>query len=162
MVISGDTLGGSMARRLIHSIVLVTVALGWLRLYGQRLGLYETAFAVAASALSTIVLLVFVAWHTAGTLARMDEERKSSLEDIRRLDEDLKRSEEQYRLTFENNPVPLWAYDRETLRFLAVNDAACHHYGYSREELLAMRLPDLHSVDDRPSLEERLRSLRDE
>jgi hypothetical protein len=36
----------------------------------------------------------------------------------------------------ENNPQPMWAYDLETLSFLAVNEAAIHHYGYSRDEFL--------------------------
>jgi hypothetical protein len=29
---------------------------------------------------------------------------------------------------FESNPQPMWIYDRETLAFLAVNDAAVEHY----------------------------------
>jgi len=29
-----------------------------------------------------------------------------------------------YRSLFHNNPQPMWVFDRETLRFLAVNDAA--------------------------------------
>ena len=32
----------------------------------------------------------------------------------------------------------MWMFDRETLRFLAVNEAAIRHYGYSRDEFLAM------------------------
>lgn len=48
------------------------------------------------------------------------------------------KTEERYRLLFEANPQPMWVFDRETLRFLAVNDAAVSHYGYSREEFLAM------------------------
>src|ERR1700736_4385204 len=48
-----------------------------------------------------------------------------------------------YRLLFERTPQPMWVYDVETLRFLAVNDAAVGHYGYSREEFLAMTVADL-------------------
>ena len=39
---------------------------------------------------------------------------------------------ESFRFLFDSNPVPVWVFDRETLRFLAVNDAAVEHYGYSR------------------------------
>ena len=49
----------------------------------------------------------------------------------------LQEAAEQYRLLFEGNPNPMWVYDRETLAFLAVNDAAVAHYGYSRDEFLA-------------------------
>jgi len=46
--------------------------------------------------------------------------------------------EARYRELFESNPHPIWVYDRDTLAFLAVNEAAVHHYGYSRQEFLRM------------------------
>jgi PAS domain S-box-containing protein len=60
--------------------------------------------------------------------------------------------ESQYRTLFECNPLPLWVYDVQTLRFLAVNDAACAKYGYTREEFLAMTLPDIRAPEDVPRL----------
>ena len=48
---------------------------------------------------------------------------------------------------FEMNPQPMWIYDLETLRFLAVNHAAVEHYGYSREEFLEMTLKDIRPVE---------------
>src|SRR5438094_8333887 len=33
---------------------------------------------------------------------------------------------------FEKNPLPLWVYDLETLRFLDVNEVARKKYGYTR------------------------------
>jgi PAS domain S-box-containing protein len=48
-----------------------------------------------------------------------------------------------YRQLFENNPQPMWVYAVETLEFLAVNDAAIDHYGYSRQEFLRMTLRDI-------------------
>ena len=37
---------------------------------------------------------------------------------------DLKRREESFRLLFDNNPMPMWVFDIETMQFLGVNDAA--------------------------------------
>ena len=48
-----------------------------------------------------------------------------------------------YRALFEASPLPMWVYDAETLRFLAVNDAAVHHYGWTREEFLGLRITDI-------------------
>jgi PAS domain S-box-containing protein len=45
-----------------------------------------------------------------------------------------------FRILFMNNPQPMWVYDRKGNRFLEVNHAAIHRYGYSRDEFLAMRL----------------------
>ncbi len=39
---------------------------------------------------------------------------------------------------FDSNPQPMFVYDIQTLGFLAVNDAAIGHYGYSREDFLSM------------------------
>ena len=46
------------------------------------------------------------------------------------------------RLYFEHSPLPMWVYDLETLRFRAVNTAAIAHYGYSRDEFLAMSIAE--------------------
>lgn len=61
-------------------------------------------------------------------------------------------SEFRYRQLFEANPHPMWVYDLETLRFLAVNDAAVRHYGYSREEFLRMTIADIRPLEDVPAL----------
>src|SRR5688572_23630313 len=62
-----------------------------------------------------------------------------------------------YRMLFEASPVPTWVYDAETLRFLAVNDAAVRHYGWSREEFLSMAITEIRPADEVQSL---LQSLR--
>lgn len=64
----------------------------------------------------------------------------------------LRDSEERYRLMFESNPLPMWVYDLENLRFLAVNDAAVQHYGYSRSEFLEMTITDIRPPEDVPAL----------
>src|SRR5687768_8241419 len=46
-------------------------------------------------------------------------------------------------ILFERNPQPMWIIDRDTLKFLSVNQAALRHYGYSREEFLALSASDL-------------------
>lgn len=70
----------------------------------------------------------------------------------------LRRSPETYRVFFEKNPNPAWMYHAETLRILAVNDAALRKYGYTREEFLDLRLADLHVDEDVPKLVEHVSS----
>jgi diguanylate cyclase (GGDEF)-like protein/PAS domain S-box-containing protein len=60
-----------------------------------------------------------------------------------------RRREESFRLLFEGNPVPMWVIDRENLRFLAVNEAAVAHYGYSRAQFLSMAVTELRPTEDR-------------
>ncbi|MFZ4289449.1 EAL domain-containing protein, partial [Variovorax sp. HJSM1_2] len=66
--------------------------------------------------------------------------------------ESLAESEARYRELFEANPHPMWVYELETLRFLAVNDAAVAHYGYSRAEFEAMTIRDIRPSADLPQL----------
>jgi PAS domain S-box-containing protein len=57
-------------------------------------------------------------------------------------------SEEKYKFLFENNPIPMWAFDQQTYEFLMVNEAAIRHYGYSREEFLSMTILDILPLED--------------
>jgi diguanylate cyclase (GGDEF)-like protein/PAS domain S-box-containing protein len=50
---------------------------------------------------------------------------------------------DEYRLLFEANPHPLWIFEIETLQFMSVNQAALDLHGYTREEFLGMKLPDI-------------------
>ena len=61
---------------------------------------------------------------------------------------DLEDSEERYRMLFDIHPRPMWVVENKTLRFLAVNQAAVDHYGYSREEFLSMTAEQLRSPED--------------
>lgn len=74
--------------------------------------------------------------------------------------ESLRASEEQYRLLFQSNPIPMWVFDRNSLRFLAVNDAAVRQYGYSETELLAMTIKDIRPPEEIPNLLEDLKLLQ--
>lgn len=62
-------------------------------------------------------------------------------------------SELKYRYLFENNPVPMWIFDKDTLFFLEVNDTAIHNYGYTRDEFLKMTIKDIRPPEDLPMLE---------
>jgi PAS domain S-box-containing protein len=70
----------------------------------------------------------------------------------------LLRSEERYRELFDGGPLPMWVFDVETLRFLEVNAAAIRHYGYSRDEFLAMTIKDIRPAEDVEPLIDMLRN----
>ncbi|HLY62032.1 MAG TPA: PAS domain S-box protein [Terriglobia bacterium] len=67
-----------------------------------------------------------------------------------------RRTEAEYRLLFDGNPHPMWVYDLETFEFVAVNETAAAHYGYSREEFLAMTIKEISPPDEVPAVLERI------
>ena len=71
---------------------------------------------------------------------------------------DLKEREAMFRMMFDSNPVPMWVFDRETFKFLAVNDAVVAHYGYTRDEFMNLSLLDIRPPEDREKVREAVRS----
>lgn len=87
-----------------------------------------------------------------GTRARLA--LLSLLEDQQQIEARLRESETHYRHLFERNPAPMLVYERGSLNMLAVNEAFLDHYGYSRDEALALRLTDLYPEQERQAVTE--------
>lgn len=75
-----------------------------------------------------------------------------------RLRHEHRQIERDFQLLFARNPMPMWVYELAELRFVAVNDAAVEHYGYTRDEFLTLTLKDIRPPGDIPQM---LASVRD-
>jgi PAS domain S-box-containing protein len=92
-----------------------------------------------------------VTWHIVKDETGQPVYHESFVQDItgrKEAEDAVHASEERYRLLFEGNPVPMLVYDVKTLELLAANQAAVDQYGYVREELLRLHVPDLAFPDD--------------
>ena len=74
--------------------------------------------------------------------------RKRAEDEVRLGAERSAQAAREFRMLFAANPLPMWIYDRTTLQFLEVNEAAIRRYGYERAEFLAMTIADIRPPDD--------------
>ena len=89
-------------------------------------------------------LLTFVSHQVSSAIRRKQDQ------------EALRASVERYRNLFETMPLATWVIDTNTLQFLAVNQAAIDHYGYSRDEFLSMTIKEIRPPEELPALIEAL------
>ncbi|MBW3631338.1 MAG: PAS domain S-box protein, partial [Gemmatimonadetes bacterium] len=100
--------------------------------------------------------LILVIAVVASLVSRELGRRAALTEEIARLYDEARERGETYRLLFDDNPHPMWVYDRETFRLIATNDTASRRFGYSPAEFLGMTLYDLHLPEDHPALRRHL------
>ncbi len=87
-----------------------------------------------------------------GILADITEKKKA--------ENDLTDTDKILRYLFINNPNPLWIYDCETLKFLAVNHSAIAKYGYSKDEFLSMSIADILPWEDGEKIKDRVKNIK--
>ena len=70
--IANDLAAGRSARELLLAAILLPFALGWIRIQGQRLGLYDLGFGAAVFVLALMLVLSAVVWRNAARLAAFE------------------------------------------------------------------------------------------
>ncbi len=94
-----------------------------------------------------------------GTLAFTFDRMADALE---RRSSQLVTSETRYRSLFDTLPLPMWVVDRDSMRFLAVNQAAVDRYGYSRDEMLGMTVLEIRRPEKHQYVREKLAEDREQ
>jgi len=92
-----------------------------------------------------------------------DKKAKEEIElqdqELSKLYEKYKTSEEKYRSLFNNNPNPIFIIDFQTLEILDINHRVENDYGYSKVELLGRPFLEMGDTDDE-TIEAELRGLK--
>jgi len=116
---------------------------------------------IATAAVLVPLVPKLLAIPSPSQLSEVNAELSREIEGHRQTERQLRESEERYRSLFDLNPYPVWVYDRETLRFVAVNSAAVRSYGYSEQEFLAMTILDIRPTEDVPAVLDHLSRYED-
>ena len=139
-VLTSDSAGGFMARRLLPAVIFVPVVLGWLRLKGEQAGLYDTELGVALMVLLSIVVFGVLIGLSARLLYRTDIERG-------RVEEELREVEQRFISSFGDAAIGMGLVGTDG-RWLQVNRSLCEILGYSERELLDKTFQDITHPDD--------------
>jgi PAS domain S-box-containing protein len=127
-LLAGDGAGSTLARRLLPATLALPALLGWLRLSGEKAGLYGAELGSALSTLALIaVLAVTVLWVAA------------SLQDAGRR---LVRAERLFRLTVESAPEAMIMANAAG-NIVLTNPQAEKLFGYERQEMLGRSVDEL-------------------
>lgn len=140
VVLTQETMGGVMARRLLPSALGILLLLRWLRMHSEKTGLYYTEIGMALFAVADVILFTALIWWNVESLNRIDEERRWAVEAVRA-------SEERLRRFFEMPLVGMAMLSRKRI-WLDANEKMCEILGYSHVELAQMTWTEVtHSGD---------------
>jgi PAS domain S-box-containing protein len=137
---TSDGVSGLLIRRLFPTMVLALFALGWLRLEGERRGLYSSELGVALYTLANVLIFGALVWWSASTLHRLEAEHQRAAE-----------ARDQAwalnRLIMENSLDVICVLDRDG-RFIEVSAASNALWGYAPSELVGRSYAGLVHPDD--------------
>jgi PAS domain S-box-containing protein len=150
-VFTGDEAGAAMARRLLPALLVVPLAIGWLRLHGEERGLFTSPVGVALVAVTYTVCFVALVWLVARPVNRADRRRREA-------EETMRESEQRYRALVDTAPDAIMVHRDE--RLLYANAATLRLYGAETFEQLSSRsIVELVRQEERDRTVERIRAV---
>ncbi|MEH1985364.1 MULTISPECIES: PAS domain-containing sensor histidine kinase [unclassified Nostoc] len=131
-VVTSDSYGGLLARRLLVAAIAVPFILGWVIVEGQRAGQYDPAFAVSVFAIVLIVIFTILIWQSARVIERLSYQRDLAQEALRTYEAKLG--------SFVDSNVIGILFGDVYGGIQQANDEFLRMIGYTREDLLAGKL----------------------
>jgi PAS domain S-box-containing protein len=121
-MVTSDTMGRWLLRRLAPLAVAVPLVLGWLRVQGEKHGYFEGKFGVALMMLVLMVILMTMILWTSRALTRIDTVRRQA-------EARLGESEQRHRSIFECSRDALMTLAPPSWKFISANPAALERFG---------------------------------
>jgi PAS domain S-box-containing protein len=149
--------GGAMARRLLPIIVIGLPAFAWVRILGERAGLYDTRTGIAILTVTSVAILTAIVWAIGLYANRLDRDRRATMESLFASEERQRASEQRYRRLFDLMQEAVWVH--EDGKILFANPAAVKLFGAdSADAVIGRSIFSIIHPDDRQRAQERTRS----
>ncbi len=127
-VITSQTDGGLLARRLLIAAIALPLITGWLILQGEKAGQYESEFAISLFAIFLMTIFTIVIWKNAAAIQKLSHQRD-------RAKLALKEHTEKLRSFVDSNIIGI-LYSDIYGDISQANDKFLHMIGYTREDFL--------------------------
>lgn len=119
-------LSGAMLRRLLPAALTIPIAVGWVRLMGQRAGFYGTELGLALVVLATVVLLSAMVLRNARSIAAAEEKQRHAERQLHELNRSLEqRIDEKVRQLGESEAQLRLVIQEAQDGFVAIDAAGC-------------------------------------
>ena len=159
-VISGNDSGRVVARKLLPTLLLLPIIIGWLRIKGEILGLFTSQEGVVFVAATYTICFLILIWSTSRSFSAIDKRRQATDEALKnshkeleerirerdqRTDELMKSEKELQRtknylenlIDYANAPIIVWDTDTKIQLF---NHAFENLTGYSSGDVIGKKL----------------------
>ncbi|RUT05510.1 hypothetical protein DSM106972_035170 [Dulcicalothrix desertica PCC 7102] len=117
--------GGTVARRLLMSVMLSPLIFGWLIVWGLRANLYDPVFAISLLVILLFITSLLLLWQSARYLNRVDKRRQDveselrynqeclqkNIHDLKQATTYLAKQEQKYKYIFDAVGVSIWEED---------------------------------------------------
>ncbi len=145
--------GAMFLRRLLPWTLVVPLALGFLRLQGERAGLYDASTGTGALVIALVLFFSLFLWRSAANLSHAVAKQERANEALRESDARASAALERLRIHVETTPLAVVEWDAD-YRVTRYSRRAEELYGWSAREVLGKRIDEIPWVpeEDRPSL----------
>ena len=134
-------------------IIGLAIILHILLLYINKPISTPLASASLALFIGTLLLTIDLAYRNIKAARQARDELRHVKTRSEEVERQLVSVEHDYKNIFDKNPMPMWIFDLESLRFLTVNHAAIENYGYTQDEFLAMTIQNLRDREESERLQ---------
>lgn len=131
-VVTANSPSGILARRLLPAAILIPIAIGWLRLTGERLDLYDTEFGTALLTLVAGAIFSVLIWFNTYSLSQMDAERQQ-------VSQSLQQVQSRFVRTIEAAMDAIIVVDKDQ-HIVIFNVAAEKMFGYQADDIIGQSL----------------------
>jgi two-component system NtrC family sensor kinase len=135
-VVTGDDLGGLLARRLLTMTIAAPILLGWLRLVLVKHGRISDQLSNALLVMCIVTLFSLLVWFNARLFRRTDNHRRTA-------ERIMQQAEERYRAVVQQTNEGIYLLDASSKRVVESNAAFQQLLGYTAAEAVQLTAYDI-------------------